>query len=246
MNNVKKKLGIVGGMGPLATAHFFELVVKLTDAEEDINGIHIFIDNNTDIPDRTKAILENGVSPVDEIVASINLLEKCGAEIIAIPCNTSHYYYDKIINGTNSQILNIIDITLDAAYDLYGNSCCGILATSGTIEADLYQRILKRKSRCYLLPTENEQEIIMQYIYDVVKANRKEGKIVKQLGEVLENMMKRGAQYFILGCTELSMIKNFFPFDKYYMIDSATELAKQAVLSCGYKIKEQGNNYFLF
>lgn len=239
MNNIKKKLGIVGGMGPWATAHFFELIVKLTNAETDKESMRVFIDNNTSIPDRTRAILNSGISPVEEIINSINLLEKSGAEIIAIPCNTSHYYYDKISHMTNLTILNIIKVTIKASCRAYGNKCCGILATAGTIGTGLYQNPLKEKGCSYLLPTEDEQKIIMLYIYGVVKANKKDTKIIKQMEMVMKSMMRRGAQYFILGCTELSIMKESYPFNKYSVIDSTIELAKEAILSCGYKIREE-------
>ena len=92
----KKTIGIIGGMGPLATVELFRQLVVMTKAENDREHIHILIDNFPQVPDRTEAILEGSDRPVALIVEAGRRLIAAGAELLLIPCNTSHYYYEKI------------------------------------------------------------------------------------------------------------------------------------------------------
>ena len=89
---MSKTLGIIGGMGPLATANLFNKIVLTTHAKSDQDHIHILIDNNTLIPDRTAYLLGNGEDPLEQLVTSAVRLEKMGAEFLIMPCNTAHYF----------------------------------------------------------------------------------------------------------------------------------------------------------
>ena len=90
--NGKKTIGILGGMGPLATADLFEKITLLTKAETDRDHIRVYIDSNTNIPDRTAAILNGGADPVPEMADALKHLEQCGADCVIMPCNTAHYF----------------------------------------------------------------------------------------------------------------------------------------------------------
>ena len=107
----KKVLGIVGGMGPMATVECFRMIVENTMSSNDQDHIRILIDNNTCVPDRTKAILDNGDSPVPYLVDSANKLKSIGADFVIIPCNTSHYFIDEIKDKCSIYILNMIEET---------------------------------------------------------------------------------------------------------------------------------------
>jgi aspartate racemase len=102
-----KTIGMIGGMGPLATVHLFERIVLRTKAEKDQDHIRIIIDNNTNIQDRTKAILGYGESPVKELVGSAKMLEKSGADFLIMPCNTAHYFIDHIKKNIKIPFINM-------------------------------------------------------------------------------------------------------------------------------------------
>ena len=95
----KKTIGIIGGMGPLATADLFTRIINLTDAQKDAEHIHILIDNNPHIPDRTSAILHGTESPLPYLIESANRLKSAGADFLIIPCITSHGFYDELVKN---------------------------------------------------------------------------------------------------------------------------------------------------
>ena len=111
---MKKSIGILGGMGPLATADLFRKIVTMTDAGCDNDHIRIYIDNNSSIPDRTAAILAGGADPVPIMAQSLKKLEDCGADCIIMPCNTAHYFLPRLQAMTETPILSMLDATAEA------------------------------------------------------------------------------------------------------------------------------------
>ena len=131
-----KTVGIIGGMGPLATVDLFGKIVNLTDAKCDNDHIHILIDNNTYIPDRTSYILGDGENPIDELVKSAKRLKNMGADFLIMPCNTAHYFYNDIINNVSIPFINMIEET--ANYINNKNiKKVGLLSTTGTINVKI-------------------------------------------------------------------------------------------------------------
>ena len=108
---MKKTIGIVGGMGPLATSDLFRKIVEITDAASDQEHVRVCIDNNTEIPDRTAAILKGGEDPVPEMVKSAVRLQGMGADVLIMPCNTAHYFYDRLTPFVDTPFLNMIEET---------------------------------------------------------------------------------------------------------------------------------------
>lgn len=231
----KKKIGILGGMGPLATVELFKQIVENTDSYEDKGHIRIFIDNNPQIPDRTEAILSNGVSPVPELVSSAQKLKQMGADFLIIPCNTSHYFINQVQEKANIEIVNMIEET--ARYlSKKSYKKVGILATSGTIESGIYSKYLKQYGIEGLVPEKKEQDVIMQFIYDCIKAGNREFDLIK-LQDVISNLFERGAETLILGCTELSVGFPIFGLNN-NCIDALSVLAKKTIKKAGYTVKE--------
>lgn len=135
----KKTVGILGGMGPLATVELFRLIVSNTESPNDQGHIRIIIDNNPQIPDRTNAILNGGESPVNALVKSASMLKNDGADFLIIPCNTSHYYIDEISRNAGIEIVNMIETT--AIYLKEHNiKTIGLLATSGSVKTLVYEK----------------------------------------------------------------------------------------------------------
>ena len=198
---MKKTLGILGGMGPLATCDLMRKVIEHTDAACDQDNIHIVVDCNTNIPDRTKAILDNGADPVPEMVKSAVRLQGMGADALIVPCNTAHYFLDRVSQFVDIPILNM---PLETAKFLrrQGVEKAAILATDGTVRTGIYEKGMKEQGVEFVYPNQSEQALVMSLIYECVKA----GKPCTQVGEVMamcDRLRGEGAQTFVLACTEL-------------------------------------------
>lgn len=230
----KKTVGIIGGMGPGATALLFQKLIDYTDAKSDAEHMHIIIDNNTAIPDRTTAILKGENTPALYIVESGKKLEMCGAELLLIPCNTSHYFYDDIQEQLSVPVVNMIAETAKVCLN-NGYTKMGILATTGTCNTDTYGRELNKFGVEAVYPDAEGQKRVMEIIYDQVKAGRKIN--VQILDQTLKKMASKGAQAFILGCTELPFAIKNGDFG-YHFLDSLDILAKRAVEMAGYCLKK--------
>ena len=230
----KKTVGIIGGMGPGATALLFQKLIDYTDAKSDAEHMHIIIDNNTAIPDRTTAILNGENTPALCIVESGKKLEMCGAELLLIPCNTSHYFYDDIQEQLSVPVVNMIAETAKVCLN-NGYTKVGFLATTGTCNTDTYGRELNKFGVEAVYPDAEGQKRVMEIIYDQVKAGRKIN--VQILDQTLKKMASKGAQAFILGCTELPFAIKNGDFG-YHFLDSLDILAKRAVEMAGYHLKK--------
>ena len=101
-------IGILGGMGPEATLDLYRYILALTPATKDQDHIRVLIYSNPKVPDRTKAIAEEGENPVDSLIESAMLLERAGAGIIAMPCNAAHYYLPDMKKKVGIPILDMI------------------------------------------------------------------------------------------------------------------------------------------
>lgn len=233
---MKKTIGILGGMGPLATADLFRKIVVMTKADSDNDHIRIFIDNNAAIPDRTAAILRGGKDPTEEMASALRNLEKCGADCIVVPCNTAHYFIPRLQEMTDIPILNMLEITAREAAKRFPGKKGAILATTGTLSTGLYDRALAAAGVDTVVPDEAQRKTLMYLIYDVVKASRPLREAAETWAGLLDELRGRGADYFILGCTELPILADSLdapgPF-----IDPTAELAAAAIGFCGYEVK---------
>jgi aspartate racemase len=203
-----KSLGVIGGMGPMATAVFMQRVIENTVASRDQDHINMVVLNHATLPDRTRAILEDGGDIfLQAIEKDIKLLEAAGVEHIAIPCNTSHYFFEDIQAMTDIKLINMVDETAREIYQAYGeHTRVGILATNGTISSGIYQRGCSEYHMQLHQPDKDMQERIMDIIYNQVKVEmnvdptRMEA-IIRELFE------KHQCSCVIIACTELSCIQ---------------------------------------
>ena len=139
----QKVVGVLGGMGPLATADFYTKLVRLTPARADQDHLRVIIDSNPKIPDRTAALRGEGPDPTEALVATARGLERAGADLIAIPCNSAHAYLQAIRGSVGIPVLDIMEEVAAAAAALVPRPrAAGLLATSGTMQARLYHRAL--------------------------------------------------------------------------------------------------------
>ncbi len=231
---MKKSIGILGGMGPLATADLLRKITLHTRAACDADHIRVFIDSNPAIPDRTAAILSGGADPVPEMTHALRSLEKCGADCIIMPCNTAHYFLPRLQALTGIPFISMQEATAKACAAAYLGKTAAILGTRGTLKTRLYHDALAAQGVPALTPDEAEQDELMRLIYDVVKANRPLAPEAQAWASLLEGLCARGADYFILGCTELPLLADTLPHPGPF-IDPTAELARAAIRFCGYE-----------
>ena len=229
----KKTLGILGGVGPLATMYIGEMLVRLTDADTDQEHINMVITNNTTIPDRTAFILgESTDNPVPYIISDANRLRVAKAEVIIMPCNTAHSFYNQIQKGTELPIINMIDETAARAKQVNAKRV-GILATTGTISSGVYQDACERNGMTPVLPDADTQSLVMSLIYDDVKAGKPADR--DKWEAISQAMMAVDCDVLVLGCTELSIVRKELKLEG--CIDSLLVLAEAAITTCGYRLK---------
>ena len=222
----KKTIGIIGGMGPLATADLFKKIAINTKAATDQEHVRILIDNNTDIPDRTKAIISNGKSPLPQLIKSAMSLWVMGAQLLLMPCNTAHYFLPELQKSVDIPILSMIEVTGEALQKK-GIKKVGLLATEGTVNSGIYQEMFRQKHIETVELFVSEQNVITDLIYNGVKAGKQDYD-VSAAREVMENFFLRGAEILVLGCTELPVAMDIYKLD-YNACDPTLELARAAI-----------------
>lgn len=230
---MKQAVGVIGGVGPMATVYYMQRVIEMTKAGCDQEHINMLVFNDCDIPDRTAFITEKSPdNPLPVMVEDAKRLEAAGCEFVVIPCNTAHYFYDKLEQAVEIPVVNIVEETIRyAKARVQDLSCVGIMATTGTIVTGTYQKYAERAGLSFAVPDEDEQDLLMQIIYDGVKA----GKLVPRadFDRVANHLRAKGAQCLILGCTELSVLKRDLPINDPDVLDSIDVLASETVRRSG-------------
>ena len=200
-----KLLGILGGLGPMSTVYFYELLTALTDAKCDQEHIDMVISSRATTPDRTAYILgKSDENPLDVMIPEAKKLVAYGAEVIAIPCNTAHYFYDRLAAEIDIPILNIIAESVKRLSE-DGVKRFGLLATEGTVKSGTYQKYCDAHRIECVVPDDEHQRMVSEIIYGEIKQNRPAD--MKRFGEISDHMRSLGCERLILGCTELSLIK---------------------------------------
>lgn len=230
-----KRLGIIGGLGPMATAYFMQLIIEMTDARTDQDHIETIVYNFPKTPDRTKYILGlSELNPAPEMIRIGKLLAQQQVDVLAIPCVTAHYFHAQLEKEIGIPVVHGIRKT--AEYLAERNiRCVGVMATDGTIQSNLFQQELDAKGIKAVVPDKVNQRKVMQMIYDDIKAGKRAD--MKKFREVTKNLQEQQAEVIILGCTELSVIKRDEKLKKGYL-DILDVLARSCVLSCG-TLKEE-------
>lgn len=233
-----KTIGIIGGMGPEATADLFLKILNETDAACDQAHVPVLIDSNTAIADRTGAILSDGKDPLPEMIRSATRLEQAGADLLLMACNTAHYFYERITPHVSIPFLHMPRETAREAA-LRGYRRVALLATDGTVQTGVYRdafRLVAPEIEL-LLPDEGGQAALMDLIYGTVKAGRWE-RPVHGVAHALAALKARGAESFVLGCTELPLAFQRFRFDA-VTLDPTRVLARAAVAAAGAPLKQE-------
>ena len=216
-----KRLGILGGMGSFATYNFYKNIIESTPAETDQEQIDMVILNASYIPDRTAAILHGGESPLPCLLEALKSLENTGCDLIAIPCNTSHYFFDEMQNSCKAKLLNMIDLTGEKLESL-GVAKTYLMATEGTIKAQIYEKYLSRRNIDIMPASDEEIAEMMKVIYEVKAGKTPDTSRVYDIAGKYHNL---GCEKIILGCTELSTV-----IKKDKMFIDAMEVLKDTIL----------------
>ena len=224
-----KKLGIIGGLGPMATAYFLELLVEMTKADTDQEHIEMIIYNSPNIPDRTGYILgRQKESPLPYFVSIAKKLLSENAGVLAIPCMTAHYFHKELEEEIGASVVNAITETAKYLKER-GYHNVGIMATDGTIRKNIFSQELEKWGVQSVCPDEREQKMVMELIYDGIKSGKEVS--MEDFESISENLFAKGAEVILLGCTELSIIKKNNRLKEGYL-DVLEVLAKTCVEQC--------------
>lgn len=229
-------LGVLGGMGPQATNTFYQRLIDRTQAESDQEHLQVLIWSDAKIPDRTAGILggpQEAEKVYEALRAGAKLLEGAGCTVLAIPCNTSHYFADRLQGELKIPLIHMIRETV-SAIAATGKKTVGILATDGTVRTGIYQTELTAAGLTPVVPLEDLQRVVMSIIYDEIKKGETGSR--EKFGEVDAWLRQAGCDCAILGCTELSVYRTLHSLPPFY-IDAMEVLAEQAILRCGKQLR---------
>lgn len=221
MNENHYKLGILGGMGPWATSELYKRIIDHTDAKCDQDHIEMVILNNASTPDRTKALLEGGKSPLPYLNHGIQTLSHLGCEYFVIPCNTAHAYSDKFWKRTKMKFIDMIETVTDVLKEKYQDKKICVLCTNGTKDLKIYED--KGVDINYATNQDKVMDVITK-----TKAGLDE---TQKLQEVI-NEEEKEYDVFVLACTELSLYKDKLNSNS-IIIDAMDELVKKIIKLCG-------------
>ena len=231
---MNKLVGVIGGMGPMATAKFMELVINNTKATCDQDNVDMLICQYSSIPDRTNYILsKSDVSPLDEMIRCAKLLEREKCDFLVMPCNTATYFYDKISTSVNIPLLNIVKETVNHCISKDAKKI-GLMATDGTIKSGVYDSYLPDNIKLFK-PSDDIQKEIMSIIYDEVKQNIIPNR--ERFLKVIDYFKDNNCDVIILGCTELSVANEQLDINDEKIVDSLTVLAKLTILKADKLLK---------
>jgi aspartate racemase len=204
--NQKMIIGVLGGMGPEATIDLFEKIVRSTPVSGDQDHLRVIIDNNPRIPDRQRAILENGPSPAPMLIETAKNLATAGADFILMPCNTAHYWIEEIRQAVKIPVVDMIEETARETVRLYPSlRTVGLLAATGTVRSGLYQERFRNLTIKTVVPADHDQEALMKTIYSV-KAGDLSHSVSSAAIEIGQRLVQSGAEAAIAGCTEIPLI----------------------------------------
>jgi aspartate racemase len=220
-------LGVLGGMGPLATVDFLEKLIAETKSVTDQRHIPTVTWSVPQIPDRSNHIISGGESPFPELRRGIVSLQAMGASVIAMPCNTAHFWHDLLVESTGMKILHIADAVIDQLRLIslqHTVKTVGILATTGTVRSDIYQQKLAVAGYKAIVPRGNDQNMVTTGI-----GLAKSGKVSTARDiflQQIERLTVQGADIVILACTEIPAVLEDFDG----LIDSNRALARRCVV----------------
>ena len=227
-------IGIIGGMGPEAANRLSDLLANLNPVACDQEHVSVIVFNNSKIPSRSDALLCGGPNPLPELIRSAKTLYDAGCDFLLMPCNIAHCFLDQLQSEIEIPIINMIESTVEYANEKFPDrNNFGLLASTGTINFNLYQNAFARRGCATVSTNAIEQDSVMNAIYgrDGIKCGYKEWPR-QALLNVAEQMLQREADALILGCTEISLVLSSSDFNC-PVIDPLIVVAEKALLKAG-------------
>ena len=225
----KKTIGILGGMGPEATWDLWGRIIRGTPAGSDADHFHTIVASNPSIPDRTRAILEEGPSPLPAMIETGMMLQKAGADFLVMPCMTAHHYIEPLASSLDIPVINAFTLLRRAIQkNLQPDKTVGVIATTGSLRANLYPRYLSEEK--LLFPSPRLQNEVMDIIYGPEGIKAGDGSVLtaNRLTELIHWFQRSGSIAVIAGCTEIGLalykMKTSLP-----VIDPLDLLAEEAI-----------------
>jgi len=237
---VKKTIGILGGMGPEATAYFFSLIIKRTGATKDQDHIPILIYNNPKIPPRTDALLGKGPSPARRLSEGARRLKRAGADFLVMPCITAHAFLRAIRKAVTIPVLDIPEETAAWVKKKFpGLRRAGLIASTGTVRSGIFHGAFLRAGIDVIVPPDKEQEKVMAAIFGPggIKAGYAAGRPKGLILSAARKLIRRGAGAVIAGCTEVPLVlkDEDIPVP---LIEPMRIAAEASILRAGYRVKK--------
>lgn len=231
MTNGAPLLGILGGLGPMSTVCFYEMLTARTRAASDRDHIDMVISSRATTPDRTAYILgHSDQNPLPVMLDDARRLVAYGATLLAVPCNTAHFFYDALNAAVSVPILNIIEETVQALSRMKVKQV-GLLATEGTVSSGAYHKVCSAHGMSIVTPSQEDQQRLNALIYRTIKGGIRPRP--EELERIAAPLRRAGCDRLILGCTELSLIKRDCGLDDRLYLDSTEVLALRTILQCG-------------
>jgi len=203
-------VGILGGLGPWATLDLFRRILELTPARRDQDHLHLIIENNPAVPERTAAIVADGDSPLPALVEGARSLAAAGADFIVMPCNTAHHWIEELAAAVEIPFIDMVAETVAATMALPENiRCVGLLATTGTIRSGVYARRFAERGIEAITPDEAAQrDLVMGAIFgpEGIKAGHLDEANRDRLAAAGRELIEAGAQALIAACTEIPLV----------------------------------------
>ncbi len=234
-----KTIGVLGGMGPEATAHFFRLIIESTAAASDQDHVQVLVWNDPKVPARTEAILHRGPSPLPRLLRGVRVLQEGGAGLIVMPCVTAHHWASRIATGSRVPFVNLLEEAVAYALsEIPGLRRAGLVASSGTIASGLWPRAFGKRGVEILTPEPPEQEEVMEAIFgrEGIKAGFTSGPPRNSVLRIARRLVRRGAEAVIAGCTEIPLVLREENLSV-PLIEPMTIAARACVLRAGYPLK---------
>ncbi len=236
---MKKTIGILGGMGPEATAYFYELIVTQTRAKTDQEHIKAIIYSNPEIPPRTDSILKKGPSPTPLLVEGFQRLKDAGADFVVMPCVTAHYFCSEIKDQVDIPFISLLDEAVKWTKEkVPGLRRAGLVASSGTLESRLFHDVFGKAGIEIIHPEEVEQNQVMEAIFGPkgIKAGFTSGFPKETLVNIVKILVARGADAIIAGCTEVPLVLKDLDIPV-PLIEPLRIAARACIIEAGYELK---------
>ncbi|GAA1716988.1 aspartate/glutamate racemase family protein [Brachybacterium phenoliresistens] len=244
-------VGVLGGLGPAATSVFLDILVRATDAASDQDHLDLLVSQHSTTPDRTARILDPAAPDPGIVIArDARMLERAGATLLVMPCNTAHHFVRQAEDATTAPFLSIVELTAEVAARRVGAPASAgagasagggaaapvaVFATEGNVRAEVYQQALEQAGARAWIPSRDLQDRVNAIIYDQVKAGRPVD--MEMFEGCVAEAIDGGAGTVVLGCTELSVV-----YDQQglrgdpRLTDSLTELATATILAAGKQV----------